>query len=155
MEHMTTSAMSSSSTMMSSMSMVFTTDHSTPLFTSQWIPTTTGAYAGTCIFLIILGVISRCLLAFRSTLERSWHDRAINRRYVMVAGETERERERQMLPADEKSAEATLTTNGLDERVRVVRRSGGRGREMMAWRFSTDLPRACIFFVQAGVGYLL
>ncbi|KAF2172969.1 hypothetical protein M409DRAFT_62610 [Zasmidium cellare ATCC 36951] len=154
--HTDSSSSSTSSGMTSmSMSMVFTTDHSTPLFSSQWTPTTTGAYAGTCIFLIILAIISRLLLAFRSTLERKWHDRAVNRRYVMVAGESERERERQSLPAEEKSAEATLTTNGLDESVRVVRTARNRGMEVVPWRFSTDLPRAGIFFVQAGVGYLL
>lgn len=154
MDHSTMSSDSSSSTMsMSSMSMVFTTDHSTALYSSAWTPRSTGAYAGTCIFLIFLGVVSRLLLAYRHVLEVKWHDRAVKRRYVMVAGESASERQLDT-SADDKSDQATLTTRGLDENVRVVRmpRQKVQGTP---WRFSTDLPRACIFTVQAGVGYLL
>lgn len=143
-----------SSGSMSSMSMVFTTDHSTPLFSSQWTPTSTGGYAGTCIFLIVLAVIGRLLSAARQRLETKWHDRALQRRYVVIAGENAGERERQLDASAEKSDEATLTTRGVDENVRVIRtaRSNVQGKP---WRISTDLPRACIFTVQAGVGYLL
>jgi hypothetical protein len=131
-----------------SMSMVFTTDHSTPLYSSAWTPATTGTYAATCIFIIALGVISRLLLAYRHVLEAAWHDKAVKRRYVMVAGEDDRD-----LSA-EKSDEATLTTRGMNEKVRVLRttRNAVQG---VPWRLSTDLPRACIFTIQAGVGYLL
>ncbi|EME49509.1 hypothetical protein DOTSEDRAFT_68319 [Dothistroma septosporum NZE10] len=137
-----------------SMSMVFTTDHSTPLYSSAWTPSGTGAYAGTCIFLVVLGVISRLLLAYRHALEEKWHDKAVQRRYIVVAGENATEREGQLGPSAEKSDEATLTTRGMDETVRVVRTPRG-SLQSTPWRFSTDLPRACIFTVQAGVGYLL
>ncbi|KAK4638016.1 uncharacterized protein CLAFUR5_01072 [Fulvia fulva] len=137
-----------------SMSMVFTTDHSTPLYSSAWTPSGTGAYAGTCLFLIILGVISRLLLAYRYVVEQKWHDKAVQRRYIVVAGENAVERERRLEPSAEKSDEATLTTRGMDESVRVVR-TARRSLQNTPWRFSTDLPRACIFTVQAGVGYLL
>jgi len=139
-----------------SMSMVFTTDHSTPLYSSAWTPTSTGAYAGTCIFLAVLGIISRLLLAYRHILELKWHDKAVKRRYVIVAGDnaTERGSQQNLSSSDEKIVQATLTTNGVDERVRVVQ-SAGRKPQTMPWRFSTDLPRACFFVVQAGVGYLL
>lgn len=137
------------------MAMVFTNDHSTPLFSSQWTPKSTGAYAGTCIFLIVFAIISRCLLAYRHKLEHYWHDKAVNRRYIIVAGETEADRERQAIGlGGDKAEEATLTVRGADERVKVVR-SHGRKLEGTPWRLSTDLPRACIFTVQAGVGYLL
>lgn len=145
---------SSSSMSGMSMSMVFTTDHSTPLYSSAWTPSSTGAYAGTCIFLIVLAVISRMLLAYRGHLERKWHDNAVKRRYVVVAGESAAER--QLSNGSEKSEDAVLTTRGMDESVRVVQQ-GRKGRVLEAtpWRLSTDLPRACIFTVQAGVGYLL
>lgn len=137
------------------MSMVFTTDHSTPLFSSAWTPTSTGGYAGTCIFLIVLAIISRLLQCYRHTLESKWHDKAMKRRYIVLAGETGEQREKQLgLINAEKSEEATLTTRGLDERVKVLRSSRG-GVATQPWRFSTDLPRACVFTVQAGVGYLL
>ena len=138
-----------------SMSMVFTTSHNTPLFSSQWTPTSRGSYAGTCIFLVILAIISRILQSYRHLLEMRFHDKAVKRRYIVVAGETADRREKQLNVTDtEISDEATLTTRGVDERVRVVRASR-RGAETQPWRFSTDLPRACLFTVQAGVGYLL
>lgn len=138
-----------------SMSMVFTADHSTPLFSSQWTPTTTGSYVVTCIFLIVLAIISRLLQAYRQALELKWHDKAVKRRYVVIAGETTAQREKQLgFGNAEKTEEATLTARGVEERVRILRTSR-RGVEMQPWRFSTDLPRACVFTVQAGVGYLL
>ena len=136
-----------------SMSMVFTTDHNTPLFSSQWTPTSTGGYAGTCIFLIVLAIISRLIQAYRHVLEIKWHDKAAKRRYVVLAGDNSDSRGRQMGDS-EKSEEATLTARGVDERVKVLRTSR-TGVETQPWRFSTDLPRACVFTVQAGVSYLL
>jgi hypothetical protein len=144
---------SSSSSMSMSMPMAFTNDHSTPLYSSQWTPSTSGGYAGTCIFLIVLAIISRMLVAYHHVIESKWHDRAIHRRYIHVAGDNDRER--QGLPADEKNDEATLTVRGLDERVKVIRTPTHTGMQITPWRLSTDLPRACIFTVQAGVGYLL
>lgn len=140
-----------------SMSMVFTTAHNTPFLSSQWTPTSSGSYAGTCVFLAILAIISRTLLAYRHLLEIKFHDKAIKRRYIVVAGETADKEEKQIRVSETEVAEdatATLTTQGVDERVKVVR-TATRGREMQPWRFSTDLPRACLFTVQAGVGYLL
>lgn len=68
----------------------------------------------------------------------------------MLASEQQAER----AAMGEKGDEAVLTTRGMDEKVRVLR-TKARGLEGAPWRFSTDLPRACIFTVQAGVGYLL
>jgi len=145
------SSSSSDSMSMSSMSMVFTTDHSTPLFSKAWTPTSTGAYAGTCIFLIILAIIGRGLQAWRHVLEQRWHNQAINRRYVVVANKDE-QAEDETANAPESKEQAVLTVRGVDEHVRVVRKGI---QETSAWRISTDVPRACIFVVQAGVGYLL
>ena len=73
----------------------------------------------------------------------------------MIAGEAAEQREKQFGFGDaEKTEEALLTARGVEERVRVLRTSR-RGIETQPWRFSTDLPRACVFVVQAGVGYLL
>jgi hypothetical protein len=154
MSHDMSSMNMDSSSSSSSMPMAFTNDHSTPLFSSQWAPSTTGQYAGTCIFLIVLAIISRMLVAYHHVIESKWHNRAINRRYIHVAGDNS-DRERQGLPASEKNDEATLTVRGLDEKVKVIRTPTHAGLQITPWRFSTDLPRACIFTVQAGVGYLL
>lgn len=58
---------SSSMAMMSmdQMKMTFFTSATTPLFASSWTPVTSGQYAGTCIFLIVLATIFRALLAVR------------------------------------------------------------------------------------------
>ncbi|KAJ5752730.1 hypothetical protein N7520_009647 [Penicillium odoratum] len=66
----TSMAMTSSTSMamsmsMQSMDMVFYTSTSTPLWSSAFTPSTTGQYAGACIFLIAFTVIFRALIAFR------------------------------------------------------------------------------------------
>ncbi|KAF2722218.1 Ctr copper transporter [Polychaeton citri CBS 116435] len=147
---------SSSASMGMSMPMVFTDTHTAPLFSSAWTPDTTGKYAGTCIFLIVLALISRLLLAYRHVLELKWHDKAVKRRYVVLAGESDRDGEGQMngKAGLAEKEEAVLTSRGVDENVRVVR-SATRGMQLAPWRFSVDLPRSLVFVVQAGVGYLL
>lgn len=144
---------SSSSHGAMSMPMVFTTGHTTPLYSTTWTPWNTSGYAGTCIFLIFLAVISRLLYVWRRQLELKWLDGFVNRRYVMVAGHGDAERNAPSHPS-EKSEEATLTARGVDERVRVLL-AARAGAEIMPWSFGVDLPRACVFTVQAGVGYLL
>lgn len=56
---------SSSMMRMDSMATTFFTATNTALFSSSWIPQTTGQYAGTCIFLIAFATIFRALLAIR------------------------------------------------------------------------------------------
>ena len=144
----------SSNTMMSS-PMVFTTDHSTPLYSSLWTPNNTSSYAGTCIFLIFLSVISRLLFVWRRQLELRWLDAIAKRRYVMIKGDNGESHQRNLgYASSEKMEEGKLTARGVDERVRVLLASR-TGIETSPWRFSIDLPRACVFTVQAGIGYLL
>jgi len=57
----------------------------------------------------------------------------------------------------EKNDDAVLSVQGINDKAR-----GGKGRlgkkscgGSVPWRLSVDLPRACIFTLQAGVGYLL
>ncbi|KAG9528620.1 Ctr copper transporter [Aureobasidium sp. EXF-12298] len=141
---------------MGSMSMVFTTAHNTPLYSKAWTPTSTGAYAGTCIFLIVLAVISRLLQAWRHTLEQKFHDKAMKRRYVVVRGEQEGEQSLDESEAAKEISEkqAILTSRGLDEKVRVITATS-RSKETTPWRITTELPRACVYTLQAGLGYLL
>ena len=167
---------SSSSATSMPMIMTFQTQRATALYAAAWTPRSPAAYAGTCIFLIALAAIWRLLHAAGHQLERRWHDRAVRRRYVVLAddgngaggtGGTGDASAREKRPGttssgdgegegdDERSAEATLTTRGVDERVRVVRTAVLRRGEVAAWRVSTDVPRAGLLVVQAGVGYLL
>ncbi|GLA57748.1 hypothetical protein AtubIFM55763_004798 [Aspergillus tubingensis] len=141
---------SSSSSMSMSMSMVFMNAHDTPLFSNQWTPSSSGTYAGTCIFLIVLAIISRCLAAFKALMERRWLDAHVNRRYIAVAGKST---EAGRIDADPESKEASLiTAQGVEEKVKVIHKAA---REPLPWRFSTDLPRALLFLVITGVSYLL
>ena len=135
---------------MTSMVMVFTTGISTPLYSMSWKPTSTGAYAGMCVFLVVLAVIFRGLLAGKHLLEHYWLDQELDRRYVKVGG-TPTEAER--INSDENSKAGTLITErGVEEHVRVVRR---KRKGVAPWRFSVDLPRAVYVTFMGGVGYLL
>ncbi|KAL6242044.1 hypothetical protein RBB50_010956 [Rhinocladiella similis] len=55
---------------MEDMMMVFFTGTKTPLYSTAWTPSSTGQYAGTCIFLIVLAVIFRAILAIRGVFPR-------------------------------------------------------------------------------------
>ena len=77
----------SDASMSMGMQMTFINSHSTPLYSNSWTPSSKGAYAGTCLFLIVLAVVLRSLLAFRSVLEQKWALKATNRRYVLVRGQ--------------------------------------------------------------------
>lgn len=140
----------SSGSMSMGMSMVFTNTHDTPLFSSAWTPSSSGAYAGTCIFLIILAIIDRCLIAFKACMERHWLAAHLNRRYIAVAGKTT---EAGRIDADPDAKLASLVTaQGVEESVKIVRNTS---HGPVPWRFSVDLPRAGLFLCIAGVSYLL
>lgn len=134
------------------MTMVFQTDTSTPLFSSAWTPASSGSYAGTCIFLVVLAIIGRCLLAFKAIQEARWLDRDAKRRYVVVNNGGSSAPVSERLSADSEAKLMTLTANGVEENVMVVERRGHEGRP---WRFSVDPLRAVLDTVIVGVGYLL
>ncbi|KAF7595005.1 hypothetical protein BBP40_007606 [Aspergillus hancockii] len=132
------------------MSMVFVNAHNTPLFSNQWTPSSSPAYAGTCIFLIVLSIIGRLLVAFKALMEQHWLNAHLNRRYVAVAGKST---EASRIDADPDAKVASLVSaQGVEESVKVVRRTA---REPLPWRFSVDLPRAFLFLLITGVSYLL
>jgi hypothetical protein len=135
---------------MSPMTMVFTNSQATSLYSASWMPTSAGQYAGTCIFIIVLSVIGRCLIAFKAVMEQKWLAMALNRRYVVIAG---KKPESAIPDTDLDSTKASLlTTHGVEENVKVVRRVS---HGPQPWRFSVDLPRALLFLCITGVSYLL
>jgi copper transporter 1 len=133
----------------SEMAMVFFISHNTPLYSSQWAPKTGGQYAGTCIFLIILAILGRLLVTTKHHMEAQWKDRARTRRYITVADKTPLA---ERIAQDPDSKQAVLSANGVEEHVRVVH---AVTRGVQPWRFSVDLPRACLVTAMAGVAYLL
>lgn len=144
------SSSSSSSQSSMSMAMTFTNSHTTPLYSSSWTPHTTGQYAGTCIFLVLLASTLRLLLAAKHMLEIRWVAEARNRRYVVVAGQTP-ESERIENDADAKTG-TYVSAQGVEERVKVVQAAK---QPVVAFRLSVDVPRALITLAIVGVGYLL
>ncbi|KAK2879997.1 hypothetical protein FQN49_000690 [Arthroderma sp. PD_2] len=139
--------------------MVFQTIPATPLFTLNWTPRSSGAYAGTCIFLIVLGVVARVLLTAKSIMDQRFLAAAKARRYIVVAGRsshptsTEPESERSSEEDEREKRGKLISAHGVEENVRVV--NGTDGPPVMPWRFSVDLPRAAMVTLNAGVGYLL
>ncbi|KAH0543483.1 hypothetical protein GP486_008574 [Trichoglossum hirsutum] len=130
--------------------MTFHTSIHDPLYSAAWTPHSASAYAGTCIFLIVLGALWRGSLALKAIMERRWLDAALRRRYVVVAGKP-REAERVSQESDGKPV-VLLTERGVEEEVRVVR---SKARPVMPWRWSVDLPRALLVVLVSGLGYLL
>lgn len=129
------------------MHMAFFTATNTPLFSKAWTPQNAGQYAGTCIFLILLAITLRAIFTAKSFLETKAMESALRRRYVVVAGE-----KGVSDVADDSSMMGVLTTNGVQENVRVV---SSPVKTTQPWRFSVDLPRAALMTVATGVGYLL
>lgn len=111
---------------------------STPLFSTKWTPSTTGQYAGLCIFIIILAVFFRGLFSYRAIQERINinHDIELKRRPI--------------IDATKKKDEERAT---LDERD--IGAGNRKRRGNVPWRITTDVPRALLDTVIAGVGYLL
>jgi copper transporter 1 len=139
---------SDSSTSMG-MSTFFFTSTTTPLYSEAWAPASAGAYAGTCIFLIILAILLRALITAKTFLEYRALQSAMKRRFVVTA---DQHTVTDKAFNDASSMSGILTTNGLQENVRVVE---APTRHVQPFRFSVDLPRAAIMTLAAGVGYLL
>lgn len=113
------------------------------------MPVSISAYAGTCIFLIILAVIFRFLIAFKSVLEERWIDAEFSRRYVVIM---RKPNAKERISSDSDSKISLLTENGVEEDVMVVRK---HMKGTMPWSITTDGPRAAIDTVIAGILYLL
>ncbi|CAJ2503812.1 Uu.00g112060.m01.CDS01 [Anthostomella pinea] len=140
----------SSSSMTSQMMAVFQNKMATSLYSKSWTPSTSGAYAGTIIFLIILGIALRLLLAGKSIAEARWLDAEMNRRYVVVQGKLPLA---ETLSRDDQCKRMTLSENGIEEEVMVVQKRTVDARR--PWRLSVDPLRATLDTLIAAVSYLL
>lgn len=135
--------------MSSDMHTVFQNSKSTPLYSDSWTPNSTGAYAGTIIFLLVLGIIFRLLLAGKALAEERWLDIEMKRRYVVVQGKLPIA---EQVSTDSLSKKMTLTENGIEEDVVVVQK---KKTHLRPWRMSVDPLRAVLDTCIAGIGYLL
>lgn len=132
------------------MIMVFTTSTNTPLYSDSWTPQSAGAYAGTCIFLLLLAMIMRSLFAVKTICEQRWSGAARKRRFVLVKGQST---EAGRIDQDPDSKFGSLVTaQGVAENVKVIQ---ARSRGVLPFRLSVDVPRAILTTIIAGVSYLL
>jgi hypothetical protein len=135
-------------------SVLFQTDTATPLYGSMWTPSSPGAYAGTCIFLVALAAAARLLVAAKSVQEARWRDQAARRRYVAVNGRAPLAERMVSGDLGLDARQLVLSANGLEEKVFVVeQRPADAARR--PWRFSVDPVRAAVDTTIVGVGYLL
>lgn len=135
----------------SSMHMVMTFQNTmaTALYSNAWTPSSSGEYAGTIIFLIILAIIMRVLVATKAYADARWLDAEFKRRYVVVNGQSSLS---EQIAADGESQKLTLTQNGVEEDVMVLQK---RRTHVRPWRITVDPLRAVLDTFIAGVGYLL
>ncbi|EXL39233.1 hypothetical protein FOCG_18159 [Fusarium oxysporum f. sp. radicis-lycopersici 26381] len=126
---------------------MFSTGAGTPLYSSVWSPISNDDYAGTCVFLIVLGALARCLVAVKAVLERHWTDAELNSRYIVVKTNPEND-----ISSNSQSNKGVLSENGIEKDVIVVRRHMKGARP---WRITIDGPRAAIDTLIAGVLYLI
>merc|ERR1712025_496830 len=103
-----------------------------------WTPSSIGAYAGTCLFLVILA-ISRFLIAFRSVLENHQCDVQLGRWQEPVISRPQ-------------SSGVLLKDNWIEEIV-VVRHNVNSG-DTRHWMAIVDGRRAAVSTILAGVLYL-
>lgn len=146
MEGMEGMAMGSTSTAMPA---TFYASTRTPLYSTSWTPSSAGAYAGTCIFLIILAIVFRALFTLKAWLDAKALESSLRRRYVVVADQPSIA---DKAASDADSLTGILTTNGVQENVRVVQ---APVKHIQPFRFSVDIPRAALMTVIVGIGYLL
>lgn len=117
----------------SMMMSVFQSRMSTALYTTSWTPQSPIAYAATCVFLVVLSVIGRALLAGKSIQEARW------------LGSNK-------LGQDKIAKQRGLSEDDKDESFFV---NDQPSRATQPWRLRVDLPRAVLDTVIAAVGYLL
>ncbi|KAI1212713.1 Ctr copper transporter [Annulohypoxylon truncatum] len=131
------------------MHMVFQNSKTTSLYSESWTPSSAGAYAGTIIFLIILGVVFRLLLAGKALAEERWLDAEMKRRYVVVQGKLP---VAEQVSTDSLGKKMTLTENGVEEEVVVVQK---KKSHLRPWRMSVDPVRAILDTCIAAASYFL
>ncbi|KAK7962039.1 uncharacterized protein PG986_002864 [Apiospora aurea] len=118
---------------MSQMAMVFFQSVTSPLFAKAWTPAGPGAYAGTCIFLIVLATLHRVLIAVRN-----------------LVFETGPHGHRKLDPDEEEAAYMRRygRSAGVLARIR-------RALHDNPFRIATETARAFSEVVVGGIGYLL
>jgi solute carrier family 31 (copper transporter), member 1 len=121
------------------MVMTFFTSARSSLYTTAWTPTNDGQYAGTCIFLIVLAVILRFVLALRPVLEAHvWNDHP---------------RANNHFSPDHATIEQQKATSPISNSFSHARRD--LFSRWSGWRVNSAAGRATYELVIAGIAYFL
>lgn len=136
---MNMSSADASAPMMStaSMAMVFFQSATTPLYASAWTPSGAASYTGTCLFLVVLAVLHRVLLALRNVLFQgppSPHAKPISLHHADL--------------------EPSLYQDDKEPRTSSRRRIR-RAVRAQPFSLGTEAARASLEVLIGGVGYLL
>ncbi|KAK9454397.1 Ctr copper transporter family-domain-containing protein [Dipodascopsis uninucleata] len=130
---------------MSSMDMLFHTSTTDSLFAAGWTPSSTGKYAGTCIFLIVLAVIYRFTHIIKHRSERYFTTRALDNRYrgsIKATRSDAVDTIEKSVDSSEACCPDAATPTGFFSPYRP-------------WCFSSDVPMALIQTLLSGISYLL
>lgn len=119
------SSMDHSMMSMGDMMMTFVTKLDSALYSSAWLPSTTGQYVGSCIFLIVLAAIFRGIVAVRTN-------------FPVLLAIWARRRDTSILRSDYEDGKWIMVPT--------------TGRP---WNINEALARAVLDTVLAGVSYLL
>ncbi|KAK2765087.1 hypothetical protein FQN54_008786 [Arachnomyces sp. PD_36] len=127
----------------------FIDSHNTPLYSHQWTPTSAGNYAATCIFLVVLAVIGRALIAFKAILEHRWKAALLSHQRDALASSS--------------PETGSFATSALDNKMGTVsmaqRVDRSPDRKLLSnpapFRPMVDLARALLFTVITGVSLLI
>jgi len=123
------------------------------LLFKSWRPTSSGAIAGACIFLVFLAILERWLAAVRVILNEHWRFRAF-----AMAARTEKFSSR--LSAGSEKSGSLDSTGEIEELPRMTappvpiasRRSP---RKLAPFILAHDIPRGVIHAAQALLGYVI
>lgn len=116
--------------------MVFFQSVTSPLFAKAWTPAGPGAYAGTCIFLIVLATLHRVLIAARN---------------IVFATVPHGHQKLDLTDEEEAAYRRRYGSTGADNalaRIRCALRDN-------PFRMATETARAFSEVVIGGMGYLL
>lgn len=129
--------------------MSFFSSTTTSLYTKKFVPNSVAAYAGMCLFLILLAILSRGLVALRAWRESVWLDADRRRRYITVAGKMTQS---ETIASDSDARKMVLSENGLEENVIMVQK---HNMEVRPWRITVDPIRAILDTIISAIGFLL
>lgn len=134
--------------------MFFHTSFTDILYSSKWAPKTKGQYAGTVIFLIVLGFTYRFLTAWHDVLSRRLRRRAAARTVVVASSPTANSSQ---VSSIDNPKEQLAQTQVQQQQPQEEVREGGLLSDWAGrpWRWSVEFPLSCLSTVTAGVGYLL